>query len=293
MYNNKVQVLSPERRKDYETYLADKNAHTHGVETGNAIRCESQYKKENKWSEEFIWDKKGFEDLGGALWLTQERYEKYVHNQPEKPWLLMMVKSPYGNVDAHYQTFEVIMHRIYCSCKAMGINFGLMDLNIEEMVKESFYYNDGDYGFGVPYYVYVKDNKAVHIEQKLYNTQQFVQALKNATKGEGYVVESRRAPRNKVNIFWEYAQKDIGKEFNKKLTFPLLKYIEKDMQNPIWKFHEKWFLGRTGGEKAAGFNVVWMILLPVLLLIILILRCMCKLLCRCCCSKKEVKAKSE
>jgi len=80
----------------------------------------------------------------------------------------MMVKSPLGSVDAHYQTHEVVMHRIYCSCKAMGINFGLMDHYANEMIKESFYYNDGDYGFGVPYYVYLKDGKAVHIEQKLW-----------------------------------------------------------------------------------------------------------------------------
>jgi len=227
--------------------------------------------------------------LGGGLWLDSERYMKYVQNHPEKPWLLMMVKSPFGTTEAHYQTFEVVMHRIYCSCKAMGINFGMVDLYNEEMIKESFYYNDGDYGFGVPYYVYVKDNRAVHIEQKLYSTTKFVLALKDAVEGKGHVVESRRAPRNSVNIFWEYAQRDIGKEFNKLLTFPLLKYVEKDQEHPLWKFHEKWFLGRTAGEKAAGFNVIVMILLPVLVILLLILRCICKCLCRCCCGSNKVK----
>lgn len=166
--------------------------------------------------------------MGGALWLDTERYMKYVHNQPEKPWLIMMVKSPFGVVDAHFQTMEVVMSRIYCACKAMGVNFGLMDHYKDEMIKESFYYNDGDYGFGVPYYVYLKDGKAVHIEQKLWSTQKFVAALKDAQKGEGHVVESRRAPRNSVNIFWEYAQRDIGREFNRKVTFPLLHFVEKD-----------------------------------------------------------------
>jgi len=52
--------------------------------------------------------------------------------------------------------------------------------------------------------------------------------LKDAVKGEGHVVESRRAPRNSVNIFWEYAQRDIGREFNRKVTFPLLSFVEKD-----------------------------------------------------------------
>jgi len=69
----------------------------------------------------------GFEELGGALYLDNDRYMKYVHNQPEQPWLLMMVKTPYGSVDSHYQTFEVVMSRIYCACKAMNINLGIID----------------------------------------------------------------------------------------------------------------------------------------------------------------------
>lgn len=119
----------------------------------------------------------GFEELGGALWLNSERYMKYVQNQPEKPWLLMLVKSPYGSVDSHYQTFEVIMSRVHCAAKAMNINFGIIDMYKEEMIKESFYYNDGDYGFGVPYYVYVQGSKVVHLEQKLWQTQPLVKAL--------------------------------------------------------------------------------------------------------------------
>lgn len=47
------------------------------------------------------------------------------------------------------------MSRIYCGCKATGINFGVIDGYTEENIKESFYYKDGDYGFGVPYYIYV------------------------------------------------------------------------------------------------------------------------------------------
>jgi len=97
-----------------------------------------------------------------------DRYMKYVHNQPEKPWLLMMVKSPYSSSDSHYQTFEVVMHRIYCACKHLNINLGIVDMGVSEMIKESFYYKDGDYGFGVPYYVYLQGGKAVHLEQRLW-----------------------------------------------------------------------------------------------------------------------------
>lgn len=105
------------------------------------------------------------------MWIDHERYLKLIHAQPEKPWLLMMVKTPYSsNTENHFQTHEVIMFRIYCACKAHGINFGIMDHMKEEFIKESFYIKDGDYGMGVPYYIYLKDGKAVHLEQKLYNT---------------------------------------------------------------------------------------------------------------------------
>jgi len=174
MYNRKVHRLSPERKIDYEEYQANKNSHLYGKEFGDAIRCDAKNKGVNKLSSYDIWDNKFYEEMGGALWIDYDRYMKYIHNQPEKPWLLMFVKSPYGTNDNHYQTFEVIMHRIYCSAKAMGVNFGLIDLYKEEMIKESFTYHDGDYGFGVPYYVYLKDGQAVHLEQKLYQTHQFV-----------------------------------------------------------------------------------------------------------------------
>lgn len=72
----------------------------YGVEFGNAMRCENENK--GKWTEEFIWDLRGYEEMGGGLWLTYDKYMKYVHNYPEKPWLLMFVKSPHGSTESHF-----------------------------------------------------------------------------------------------------------------------------------------------------------------------------------------------
>lgn len=94
--------------------------------------------------------------------------------------------------DNHFQTHEVIMSRVYCVCQALGINLGIIDLHKEEFIKESFNYNEGDYGFAVPYYVYVKDSTAVHLEQKLYQTADLAKTLMKAQKGEGHVVEGRK-----------------------------------------------------------------------------------------------------
>lgn len=59
---------------------------------------------------------------------------------------------------------------MYCASKALGINFGLVDLGSQELMLEGFNYKTVDYGFTVPYYIHIKDGKACHFEQKLYGT---------------------------------------------------------------------------------------------------------------------------
>jgi len=79
----------------------------------------------------------------------------------------------------------------------MGINLGVIDGQKEEFIKESFYIKDGDYGMGVPYYIYLKDSKAIHLEQKLYNSRQIIEALQAAiNEGKGHEVEFRKPPHN-------------------------------------------------------------------------------------------------
>ena len=85
----------------------------------------------------------------------------------------------------------------------------------------------GDYGNMVPYYIYVKDNQAYHLEQKLYDAKELAQRLTNIADGTHTgVVETITTPRNKVNIFWEYAKKDIGKETVKIMKNLHTKWLE-------------------------------------------------------------------
>jgi len=81
------------------------------------MRCEAKFKRDKTWTEQFIWDGFKFEELGGALWIDHEKYMNVIHNNKDKPWLLMMIKSPYSSAtENHFQTHEVIMFRIYCAC---------------------------------------------------------------------------------------------------------------------------------------------------------------------------------
>jgi hypothetical protein len=92
-----------------------------------------------------------------------------------------------------------------------------------------------------------------------------------------------------VTIFWEYAQRDVGKMFNRKTMFPLMEFLDKDETHPVWVFYEKWFSARSNGEKGSGFHVFMFIIFPAAFLILMILRCILKCICRtiCGCGKKS------
>ena len=69
----------------------------------------------------------------------------------------------------------------------------------------------------VPYYIYVNNGTAVHFQQKLYSSNDIVDALMSARVNRtGWVVESHKAPRNGINVFYEYAKREIGLWMNRR-----------------------------------------------------------------------------
>jgi hypothetical protein len=55
----------------------------------------------------------------------------------------------------------------------------------------------GDYGNMVPYYVYVKDQVAYHLEQKLYDVKELSAKVTNIADGtHSGIVEALTTPRN-------------------------------------------------------------------------------------------------
>ena len=147
-----------------------------------------------------------------------------------KPWLLMMTYHAQSNNNYHYQTYSIMFAEVICTGRALGYNVGFIDVNRDEMLKEMFtYYYSGGYGLGVPYYVVVpNDGYFYHLQQKIYNTDSMIDTIKNITvttpeafPGEWGREENRvwykepmRAPRNKINIFFEYIMADclgVGK----------------------------------------------------------------------------------
>lgn len=109
------------------------------------------------------------------------------------------------------------MPRVYCVAKAMGFNLGVLDYNLEEHVIEGFNYKTVDYGFSVPYYIIMHKGRACHLEQQLFNHERLIQAFKDCENGEAWRITGYAYPRNKFNLFWEYAKKDLGVYFSIKV----------------------------------------------------------------------------
>lgn len=89
-----------------------------------------------------------------------------------------------------------------------------------------------------------------------------------------------------MNIFWEYAQREVGHKFIKMTMFPLLEFLEKDMEHDMFKLYAKWFSARDNGEKGAGFHVFMFFIFPLFFLSLFILHCILRCICRCLCGKK-------
>lgn len=98
-----------------------------GEAVGETKRCELE--PDNKgWDPQKIWSE-GLIFEKGAYMLTNETYDKYVANakKGDKPWLIMIMRTPNGSNENSYQTGEMMLPRMICASKALNFNLGILD----------------------------------------------------------------------------------------------------------------------------------------------------------------------
>lgn len=241
--------LSKERTDDYHRYNVAMLRKEGKNEEAGAEECNHYYNSNNMdFKDDTVWTDKYYETQWSTL-LTQETFVKYIVNpqsRDAKPWLLMTLKTPYGEHAGHLQTFTVVLRNVICAAKSLDINLGFIDIGADEFLKETFtYWYEGGYGLGVPYYVYVPhDGYFYHLEQKLYGSGDLVQTIKNIGDEKvpqiGYgkagtrwwYKEAVRGPRNAINIYLEYAYNGLS-DFGK---FDLFQWARGD---------HKWAIGKS------------------------------------------------
>lgn len=92
------------------------------------------------------------------------------------------------------------------------MNLAVLDYRLHEEIFESYNYKLGYYDKSVPYYMIAHEGKMHHLEQNKVDLNYFVGEWKQIRDGvdRGVVVDTIKPPRNAVNIFWEYAKKEVG-----------------------------------------------------------------------------------
>lgn len=178
---------------------------------------------------------------------------KYVKGRPDKKWLLMFVRSPFGKAkEWNFQTHEVLMARMYCFAQSEGANLGFVDVDEQEFLIEGFNYKTVDYGFLVPYYIFSSEGKACHLEQKIYSQSSIAETMQNCTLGLGMRMEAMPNPRNQYSIYWEYIKKDIGVWTSHHLSNGVFRYMEWSRAHWTYDAWMDMFGIYVHGEKQAG-----------------------------------------
>jgi hypothetical protein len=89
-------------------------------------------------------------------------------------------------------------------------NVALLDYRKGENILESYDFNWGQWAFLAPLLLVVKDGTLYQLPQKNFDILYYTEALHSLEATTNYKAPVYY-PRNEINIFWEYACKDLGK----------------------------------------------------------------------------------
>jgi hypothetical protein len=101
---------------------------------------------------------------------------------------------------------------LICLSRYLGdeYNFGFGDYRKSENVLESYDFEWGQYGNMAPLSLYIEGGQLYQLPQRNFAIFQYAELLKKVKDDHVYSAPVY-APRNELNIFWEYAKRDLGK----------------------------------------------------------------------------------
>lgn len=128
-----------------------------------------------------------------------------------KPWLIDFGLSMFSAPESD-NLFNQKVQATACLAKHLKdhFNVGIMDYRKAENIIESYDWDWGQFKQMAPLQIVVKDGKVYQLPQKNYNVIYYAEAIKALDSAATYV-DNVYAPRNELNIFWEYAKRDLGK----------------------------------------------------------------------------------
>lgn len=163
-------------------------------------------------------------------------------------------------------------------------NVGLLDYRKGENILESYDFQWGQWGYLAPLLLVVKDGGLFQLPQKNFDILYYTEALHSIEATASYK-SGVYYPRNELNIFWEYACKDLGKmAFPGKFDKKIKEYFGMEPEDHYFlDTHILLPLFNEGvGDKLSGKRLIFYFILPFLIINLLalyfILKCIYKVI---------------
>ena len=137
--------------------------------------------------------------------LDKQMYIEHVYRQSStKPWLIFFGKTPYGGPDGDFNIALILLKRVACTKKAFGdqLNVAIVDIFMNEHVREAFDPDISRAGSGAPLVVLVKNGSVYHVKQGNHDGKFLARLVQYQ---EGLTIKRPIPyPLNSVTIYWEY-----------------------------------------------------------------------------------------
>jgi hypothetical protein len=186
-----------------------------GAEWNAARECDIERAK-NPWTEIELWvEKKWMTD--GLHYIDEQKWIDWVVNAPEgsKPWLIDFGFTPLSGPQSD-SLFNSRIARAGCIAKHLGhlYNVGFGDYRKAENILESFDFVWGQFGMMAPLQTVIKDGTLYQFEQNnmhLIYYAEYLAVVSDENRKNVAYTSPVLAPRNELNIYWEYAKRDLGR----------------------------------------------------------------------------------
>ena len=265
--------------------IADRAAREIGPEAGAAKYCQHTITKDMTAEEMYV---DNFWQTSGVRILTTQDYIDYIYGQKsDKPWLLLIGKTPYGGNRGDQNMFFILLKRMVCTKIAFGdrVNVGILDVFQNEYVREMFDPDISRAGDQAPMVFLVKDGFVHHPQQKNHDTRDLSELL---ITGKG-ILQSEPIPYpvNKYTVYWEYIKMFAAKE---KILFGALnKFLTRFYpESPIrTRIILPYFTdGRLYTYKQSGKRIIFFFYLPLFCLCCILVYFVWRMIVECLCRRK-------
>lgn len=210
--DEEIKVLSDQEKKDeLERKVSALFIEKFGEKWEAARVCD--YTIQNEFTDSNMWVQKSWLKEG-LHYVDEDRWNDFVYNAPKgsKPWLINFGNSPMGAPDGDQLATSIFVSSI-CIARHLKneFNVGFADYRKAERILESYDWSWGQYAKMAPLQIVIKDGKVYQLPQSNFGMIYYTEAVTKQLEKTAVMVAPVKPARTELNIYWEYAMRDLGK----------------------------------------------------------------------------------